>query len=300
MDQDSDHDVKTLGLALYAARTGDKVAEARAAVLSVIGTETNPPTAGAWLTVSRNLGAYVIAADVLGLRADAGPDGALMEQWIRDWLTRVMPRNVGSGTRTWEPFESGSNASQQEGFAFAAIGAYLRDRAVLDEVWQKFQRFVGDPNGPLDPRDINLSAGIAAGWSHNPDAAIAINPKGTTKNGIRIDGAIINDMRRGGDFQHPPGYTDYPWTGTDGLVPAAFVLHRAGYPAFEVADRAILRAMDYLHWLRQDTGQVDWFSGRRGQSQIYITNWYYGTNLPIDGPVGVNRCVGFVDWTHPG
>jgi hypothetical protein len=298
-DQDSKHDVQTLALALYSVRTKEKTAEARSAVVRAIGTEYN--SGGAWLEVGRNLGAYVIAADVLGMRASDGTtDGERVERWIKDWLTRNdIPDTNGNPKMFHEQaFSSGSNASAQIGFAYATVGAYLRDSSVLQKAWDLYRRFVGDPTAP-DPRGINLSQGIAAGWAHDDEKALAINPKGSTKNGIRIDGAIINDMRRGGDFKHPPGYTQYPWTGTDGLVPAALVLHRAGYPAFEVADRAILRAMEYLYWLRQETGNVEWFSGERGQAQIHIVNWKYGTKFPIKYPVGLNRCIGFLDWTHP-
>jgi hypothetical protein len=239
-DQNSDHDVRTLGLALYSARTGQRRAEAVAAVLSAIGTEYNiqpgDGNLGDWLCVGRNLAAYVIAADVLGLRADGDPNsaGTRVNEWIESWLTKEIPDNISGTPRPFDPFRSGSNASAQDGFAYAAIAAYLNDPAALQRAWDTFRRFAGDPTAP-DPRGINLEAGIAAGWSHDPENAVAINPKGTTKNGVRIDGAVINDMRRGGNFKHPPGYTQYPWTGLDGLIPAAMILHRAGYPAFEVA-----------------------------------------------------------------
>ncbi len=291
-DQDSDHDVKTLAGALVAARTGEFMDKTRASLMSIIGTEFNPQSGSQWLAVSRNMAAYTIAADLIGMRSDP-----VFHAWMEGWRTKEI---VALGDpRTISGFDSGSNASSQEGFFHACLAVYLDDADMLAEIWAKFQRFVGDPAGPLDPKGINLSQGIGAGWSHDPDNAVAINPKGTTKNGVRIDGAIINDMRRGGDFKHPPGYTQYPWTGTDGLVPAALVLHRAGYPAFEIADQAIRRVMEYLHWLRVDTGHTEWFSGTRGQSQIHIVNWFYRLGLPIQYPVGVNRCVGFLDWTHP-
>jgi hypothetical protein len=297
-NQDSDHDVLTLAGAYTCARVGEHCAKTRASLMSVIGTEFNPQSGSQWLAISRNMAAYTIAADLVGLRADGNPDsdGSVFNAWMIGWRTKQL---VGTGeTRAINGFQSGSNASSQEGFFHAALATYLRDPVMLEAIWNRFQRFVGDPNGPLDPKGINLSQGIAAGWSHDPDNAVAINPKGTTKNGVRIDGAIINDMRRGGDFQHPPGYTQYPWTGLDGLVPAAMVLHRAGYPAFEVADRAVLRTMEYLWWLRNDTGNAEWFSGTRGHAQVHITNWYYGTDFPAGGSTA-NRCVGFLDWTHP-
>jgi hypothetical protein len=308
-DQDSHHDVYTLAAALVCARTGQHCAKARQGVLDAIGTEHN--SGGAWLEVGRNLGAYIIAADVLGLRADSDPNstGSQVEAWLRGWPTKLLPDTHGNLRPFHEQaFSSGSNASAQTGFAYAALGVYLQDRTVITRAWDLFRRFAGDPTAP-DPRGINLSQGIEYNWAHDDANAVAINPKGTTKEvpaglpgaGLvkRIDGALINDMRRGGVYQSPPGYTQYPWTNTDGLVPAALVLHRAGYPAFEVADRAMLRVMEYQWWLRQETGDTNWFDGTRGKSQIHIINWYYGTSFLLVGATGNGRCVGYADWTHP-
>jgi hypothetical protein len=116
---------------------------------------------------------------------------------------------------------------------------------------------------------------------------------------VVVDGAIINDMRRGGVFQDPPGYTQYPWVGLEGLVPAAYVLHRQGYPAFEAGDRAIQRSLDYLLDLRNRTGETRWFDGRRASEVIHLANSMYRASFPVaDRPAGAGRTIGFTDWTH--
>src|SRR5690606_36540119 len=71
-DADSDHDVHTMAAALVCVRTQDLCDLARDAVVDAIGTERG----GRWLAVGRNLGAYVIAADLLDLRADDDPRSA--------------------------------------------------------------------------------------------------------------------------------------------------------------------------------------------------------------------------------
>jgi hypothetical protein len=114
-----------------------------------------------------------------------------------------------------------------------------------------------------------------------------------------IDGAIINDMARGGDYQWPPGMTDYPWVGLQGLVPAAVILARAGYPAFTVADRAVLRAVQFLWNLRGETQRSGWWQERRSNEIIHLVNVAYGTRFPLDRPVSGGRTVGFTDWSHP-
>ena len=90
-DQNSTHDVSTLAIALVAARTGDNAyrAKAAAAILSAIGTESG----GGELALSRNLAAYVIAADLIDLAA-YDPAG---DQKFRGWLSTV--RSAGARRR---------------------------------------------------------------------------------------------------------------------------------------------------------------------------------------------------------
>ena len=305
-DQDSRHDVFTLAAALVCVRTGRHCEKARQGVLDAIGTEEG----ARWLAVGRNLGAYVIAADLLDLRADGAPDsdGTRVERWIESWLVeRLRDNNDPTVLRTISPFHSGANAAAQEGFVHAAVAAYLGNRSELDRAWDAFRRFACDPAAP-DRDQIYLEPPVRDGWAHDARRPCAVNPRGSTRlapllslrGGVfqRLDGAIIADMRRGGEYEWPPGYTSYPWVGLEGLVPAAVILHRAGYPAFEVADRAVLRAADYLWFLRTSTGDDRWFDGERAAEIVHLLNVAYGTSYPVAGAVGAGRTVGYTDWTH--
>jgi hypothetical protein len=82
-DQESDHDVHTLAIALVYARTGNVAYRTRAAVaiMSVIGTEAG----GRTLALGRNLLSYVIAADLIDLRSF----NAAQEAKFRAWITAV-------------------------------------------------------------------------------------------------------------------------------------------------------------------------------------------------------------------
>ncbi|RPJ62939.1 MAG: hypothetical protein EHM24_25220 [Acidobacteria bacterium] len=305
-DQDSRHDIYTLASALVCVRTGQLCSKARASVVSAIGTEGNER----WLAISRNMTAYIISADLLNLRADgsSGSEGTRVEQWIRSFLTRQLPDNNSGTPRAIAPFHSGSNAAAQEGLVHVAIGAYLRDKAVLDRGWDAFRTFAGDPGAPNRER-IDLATGVDSGWAADSSAPRAINPAGTTKqvpSGMagagsvrRVDGAIINDMRRGGNYQWPPVFTQYPWTGLAGIVPAAVVLERAGYPALAVANRAVLRSVDYLWFLRSNTGSTTWFDGTRGSEVVQLVNHFYNTSYLVNSPVVAGMTVGYTDWTHP-
>jgi hypothetical protein len=306
-DQDSGHDVATLAAALACARThrSDLCDKARAGIVAAIGTERG----GRWLAVGRNLTAYVIAADVMDLRADGDPgsDGTRVETWIRGFQTeRLADNNTGEPT-PFVPFASGSNASAQEGAAYAAVAAYLGDRAALQRAWNAFRAYTCDRVGP-DAVHIDLHRGVQGGWADDDAHACAVNPPGATKqvpDGRRgagevqpIGGAIINDMARGGAFEWPPQMTDYPWVGLQGLVPAAVILDRAGYPAFAAGDRAVLRAVEYLGFLHRVTGRGEWFQERRSNEVLQLVNVVYGTDFPMRRPVGAGRTVGYTDWTH--
>ena len=308
-DQHSTHDTYTVAAALVCARTGEYCDKAKAQLADAMGSE-----AGAdWLAVGRNLGAYVIAADVMGLRADGNASslGTRVQTWIASFLTRTdINANRGesmSGGRPIAPFASGSNAAAQEGFVHAAVAAYLGDRAALDRSWTAIRAYLCDPTA-RGTQPIDLRRGVESGWAHDDAAPCAINPKGASKvvprgrqgagQRYRIDGAIINDMRRGGDFQWPPGYTQYPWVGIEGLVPAAAILQRQGYPAFDAADRAILRALEFLWYVRERTAQEKWFDGSRAAETVFLVNRVYGMSFPVATPVGAGRLVGYTDWTH--
>lgn len=305
-DQDSNHDVYTLAAALVCARVGQYCAKARKGVLDAMGTETG----ARWLAIGRNLGAYVIAADLLDLRADgtADSEGTRVEQWIASWLTkRLSDNNDLSTLRGIEPFHSGANAAAQEGFVHAAVAAYLGDPQALERSWNAFRTFVCDPGVP-DTEGIYLVPPVLDGWAHDNLSPCAVNPAGALKlvplrllgGGLlqSIDGAIIADMRRGGEYQWPPGYTSYPWVGLEGLVPAAVILHRAGYRAFDVAERAVLRAHEYLWYLRNETGDTRWFDGGRAREIVHLVNVVYGVSFPVSRPTGAGRTVGYTDWTH--
>jgi hypothetical protein len=294
-DANSVHDTATLATALAAVRTGrpDLRDKAEAALGAAIDTEDG----GNWLAVGRNVGAYAIAADVLDLRADGNREsvGSRVQAWLARFLTRTLEHN-NEGTQITlrdAAWNSGSNASAQEGFVHAAVAAYLGDASELAWAWDGFRRYAGDRTSPH-----HLTANDES-WQVDPDDPVGIQDAGATKEGCRLDGAIANDMSRGGSFRCEPRYTQYPWVGLEGAVPAAVVLGRAGFPAFDVGDKALDRALDYLWDVRQVTGKERWFDGDRAAEIVHLVNWAYGSTFLVSTPTGEGRTVGWTDWTHP-
>lgn len=284
-DQDSRHDQETLAAAIYAARTGLKRDRAMAALQSAIGTERG----GRWLAVGRNLLSYVVAADLLGIRS--GP----VYDWLASFRTMRLAHNTSGEPVTFREsaWNSGSNASSQEGAAYVALAVYLRDADMLAWSWNAFRRYAGDRTSPHAIRS-NSDA-----WQQVPSDPVGIQNAGATANGCSIDGAVSNDMSRGGEDVCSPVYTQYPWVGLEGAVPAAMILERAGYPAWGVANKALRRAAVYLMSLRNATGDANWYDGDRSPEIKHLLNRVYGLGYPGNYPVGAGRIIGYTDYTHP-
>jgi hypothetical protein len=298
--QDSDHDVYVMAGAIVCVRTGEFCAKTRDAITSAIGTEGNTR----WLAVGRNLLGYVIAADMLGMKPDgnANSQNTRVYNWLATFLTRKLPDNNTGVPEILSAFESGSNASAQEASVMAALAVYTGNKPKLEHVWNRYRLYVCDRTSPETV--IDLSASKKEDWWHDSQKPCAVVPKGTwriqnsaDKRGM--DGAIVNDMRRGGYYKWEPGFTPYPWVGLEGFVPTALILHRQGYDAFGISDQAVLRSFDYLWELSINTGTTDWFDGRRGDEATHIVNKAYGKSFPVQSAIGPGRTFGFTGFTHP-
>lgn len=287
-DQNSTHDTKTMGCALYAARSGNATARtnALAALTAAIGTETGTR----WLSVGRNMTAYIIAADVLGIRS--GP----IYDWIASFKTKLL---MHDNTSDMIPLRSaawsaGSNANAQEGAVHAAMACYTGDRAELDWGWVAFRRYLGDRTSTHAPFTSNDDT-----WQEVPAYPVGIQNQGATASGILIDGAISNDVSRGGTLAWPPVWSQYPWVGLEGAVPAAHIYARAGYPAWTMMNSALRRAADFLIRAKDDSGDDAWYDTTRAPEIKHMLNKVYGLGYPEGPCIATSRTVSYTDWTMP-
>jgi Alginate lyase len=307
-DQDSNHDVKTLAVALVAARTGDPDYRERAAdaIEGAIGTEEG----GRTLALGRNLLSYVIAADLIDLRAY---DPALDVEF-REWLRMVRHEPLGSETVEDQTLvgtheRSASNWGGMAGASRAAIAAYLGEEQELERVAKVMKGWLGDrasypgiPGLVFDSEDVGEGFRFGGSendltWHVDPSRPQGVNPKGAMKEGHSIDGALPEDMRRAGEFTWPPRYTQYPREALSGYVALAEILHRQGYDVFGWEDKALLRACEFLFELDEEFPEEEWWEP--GVPAYWIVNYRYGTSFPVTGPdEGFGRNFGWTDWTH--
>lgn len=305
-NQDSNHDAKTLAAALVYARTGDPAYRDKASdrILDAIGTEDG----GRTLELGRNLLSYVLAADLVDLPAYDPEGAAEFAEWLRDVRHEPLGSEAVEGqTLVGTAERSPSNWGGMAGASRAAVAVYLSEEEDLARQATIMKGWLGDrsaypgiPSTEFGPEDEGEGFRFGGSdddltWHADPSEPRGVNPKGSTKEGHSIDGALPDDMRRGGSFQWPPEYTQYPREALSGYVALAEILFRQGYDVYEWEDQALLRAARFLYDLEQQFPDEEWWEP--DVPVYWIINHRYGTSLPVEGG-GFGRNVGWTDWTH--
>lgn len=276
-NQEDPVNVRVLAKALVYARTGiaSYKSEVVAACLAAIGTEKT----GRTLALGRELVAYVIAADLVGLP----PDKDLMfKGWLRACLIEDLQGLTLVSTHEKRPNNWGTHA----GASRVAVAAYLGDTAELDRCAKVFRGWLGDRSGY-----IGFSFGDLW-WQADQASPVGINPRGAQIAGHSVDGVLPDDQRRAGGFTWPPPKENYVYEALQGALVQAVILSRAGYDAWNWQDKALLRAFDWLHVEASfpAAGDDTW--------QPHVVNYYYGRSFPAPVPASPGKNVGWTDWTH--
>lgn len=282
-DQDDKTDVSVLAKALVYARTGitsyrHEVVES---LMAAIGTE-----AGAGiLAVCRALQAYVIAADLINLSNNRAEDG-IFRNWL-DGLRHVVFSGAGPSLSIVSCHEvRPNNFGTHAGASRIAIALYLDDTDDLARAADVFHGWLGnyDLYHDFDYGDL--------AWQADQGRPVGINPAGATKEGHNVDGVLPDDQRRSGGFKWPPPKENYVFEALQGAVVQAQLLHRAGYPAWEWQERALLRAMTWLN------DEADYPAEGDDRNTPWLVNLAYGSDFPAETPTTAGKGMGWMDWTH--
>ena len=291
-DQDNRVGVMALASALVYARTGDDTyrERARSQIMAAIGTEQQGAP-NSILSLGRQLGAYVLAADFIKL---SGADDAT----FRPWLDAIRTRELGGHGRWTALIATHEDAPQNWGsFAGAsriAASLYLNDTADVARAAQVLRGFLGDRSaysgfqGPEGARS----------WSCDPAKFIPINGA-CSADGIDLDGAIVRDIDRGGNLKWPPGRAGIGYTleSLQALTLQAELLTVNGYgDAWSWSDQALKRAAGIV----TRSGQAGGLTWNRSEVSYYvpwILNARYGLDLPTR-PAGFGRVFGYTDWLY--
>jgi hypothetical protein len=280
-DQNQRNNVCVMAKALVFARTG--IPLYRDAVVQALRAVAESGTySGRALALGRELGAYVIAADVIGLAAHAPALDERFRAKLRELLTT--PTTAGPANLVACHEKRPNNWGTHCGGARAAVAAYLGDEAELARVALVFRGWLGDRSAYAGFDFGELS------WQCDPEAPVAVNPAGCTRAGHDLGGALPDDQRRAGPFTWPPPSENYVYEALQGALLQAVVLHRRGYDVWSWQDRALLRA---FHWLHDVAGFV-----AEGDDtwETHLINRVYQTAFPAVTPSQPGKNVGWTDW----
>jgi hypothetical protein len=304
-DKDSNHDVKAMAVALVYARTGDPSYRRKAAdaISGAIGTEEG----GRTLELGRNLLSYVVAADLIDFRAYDPAREAEFRGWLRAVRREPLGPDDARGTLIGTHERSPSNWGGMAGASRVAVAAYLKDDKDIARAAAVMKGWLGDrsaypgiPAPYFGPEHIGKGHSFGGSeddlsWHADASRPRGVNPKGAEKHGHSIDGALPDDMRRGGEFTWPPRYTQYPREALSGYVALAELLHRQNYDVYAWENKALLRATRFLFELEQKFPEEEWWEP---DIPVYrIINFRYDTFFPVEGN-GFGRNFGWTGWTH--
>lgn len=270
-------DAVVFAKALVYVRTGQPQYREQAVqgIMGAIGTEGSNDL----LAVARNLTAYVVAADLVGLNGDDDAE-------FRAWLHQIRHKKFDDRSLIATHEERPNNWGTHAGAARIAAALYLGDSHDLQRAARVFQGWTGDRSAYA-----GFNFGPDLSWQCNPLQPVPVNPKGCLVGGFNLDGVLPDDQRRGGPLQWPPPKENYAWEALQGVVAQALMLERAGYAAFSWSDQALRRAGVWLneHALFPAVGDdsgVPW-----------LLNSVYGIDLSTESPArpGKNG-LGFYDW----
>jgi hypothetical protein len=282
-DQNDTANVCVLAKALVYARTGD--VKMRIAVGDALWhLVTAPRFTGTALALGRELGTYVVAADLIDLKSYDPTLNAAFRTTIASLLTTQTSGGPKSIVECHE--KRPNNWGTHCGATRVAVAAYLGDTATIARVAQVFKGWLGDRASYASFSWGDLS------WQCDASKPVGINPKGCTKSGRPIDGVLPDDQRRAGGFKWPPPKENYNYEALQGALMQAVILNRYGYDTFNWQDKALARAFSWLHT------QAGYPADGDDTWQPHIANKLLGTSYPAPVPSRPGKAMGFSDWTH--
>jgi hypothetical protein len=228
----------------------------------------------------------VIAADLISLATYNPAQNATFRTWLAGVRTETLDGRTLISTHEGRPNNWGTHA----GAARVAADRYLGDTADLNRAWAVFQGWVGNRSAyaSFDYDDDQT-------WQCTPSAPVGVNAA-CTRGGHNLDGALPDDMRRGGSYTWPPQHTGYAWEALQGAVVQAVLLQRAGKPALSAQSSAILRAARFLE--RLDAEQGGWWAEGDDSWLPFLLNGAYGTHFAT-GQVGKQgKNMAWTEWSH--
>jgi hypothetical protein len=301
-NQDNKHAINTLAGALTYARTGDaslrsKVKSAILAAKHSLDQSSEWQTTNGVLATGRQLGAYVISADLIDLKNyDAAAD---LE--FRLWLASIRTTTIGTHGR-WNnlTYTCENAAGNWNTFACAsriAASIYLGDTADVDRAANIIRAFFGErayypTNAPGVNGYFEHTAGYLPSWACADSTWKGIDPS-CTKSGISINGTLVEDASRGGGCCVLQGDgIMYSWEALQGLFVSTELLYRTGRYGnpYGWSSQGLKRSLDFMQ-------RSNWGVTNVAKYVPWIANARYGTNYPTTSNA-TGRLMSWGDWLY--
>jgi hypothetical protein len=301
-NQDNKHAIYTLAGALVYARTGDtalrsKVRDAIIAAKRSLDQSAEWQTSNGVLAAGRQIGTYVISADLIDLKNY----DAVADNEFRAWLGPIRTTNIGTHGR-WKAitFTCENASGNWNTFACAsriAASIYLGDDADVLRSSLIIRAFLGErsaypPDAPGRNGYFQHTGGYKPSWACSDPAWLAINPY-CLKSGISIDGALVEDASRGGECCVLQGDgIMYSWEALQGLFVSVELLYRTGKYGnpYTWSNNALKRTLDFM----QRSG---WGVTNPAKYVPWLANARYGTSYPV-ATGGNGRIMSWGDWLY--
>jgi hypothetical protein len=301
-DHMNKHAIYTLAGALVYARTGDtalrsKVRDAILAAKQSLDESAEWQTSNGVLAAGRQIGAYVISADLISLRSyDVAADHE-----FRAWLGPIRTTDIGSHGRWKNIRYTCENATGNwNTFACAsriAASIYLGDNADVQRSSLIIRALLGErsvypPDAPGRNGYFEHTAGYQSSWACNDPTWTGDNPY-CVKSGINIDGVLVEDASRGGGCCVLQGDgIMYSWEALQGLFVSVELLYRTGNYGnpYDWSNQALKRALDFM----QRSG---WSVTSPARYVPWMANVRYSTSYPTTAG-GIGRIMNWGEWLY--
>ena len=301
-DQSNKHAIYTLAGALVYARTDDtalrsRVRDAIIAAKRSLDQSAEWQTSNGVLAAGRQIGTYVIAADLINLKNY----DTVADNEFRSWLGPIRTTNIGTHSR-WQSLRYTCENATGNWNTFAcasriAASIYLGDTADVQRSSLIIRAFLGErgvypADAPGKYGYFDHTAGYQPSWACNDAAWTAINPP-CVKSGVNIDGALVEDVSRGGGCCIPQGEgISYQWEALQGLVVSVELLYRTGNYGnpYTWSNLALRRTIDFMY-------RSGWGISTAAMYVPWLTNKRYGTVYPGWSSIS-GRIMSWGDWLY--
>jgi hypothetical protein len=300
-DQGKEHPIYVLAGAFVYARTGDtslqaKVRDGILEAKRTLDEESEWQTDNGVLAASRQIGGYVIAADLIDLQSfDPAADVE-----FRNWLRIIRTTDIGTHGRWTSINQTCENAAANwSGFACAsriAASIYLGDGEDVQRAANVLRAWMGEreyypADAPGENGYFQHTQDYQSSWACDEASWTAVNPP-CSKSGVDIDGALVEDASRGGGCctLREDG-TSYSWEVLQGVFVASELLYRANFGnPYEWSDQALKRSLDFME-------RSGWGMTTPATYVPWMANARYGTSYPTE-PNLTGRFMSWGDWLY--